>query len=758
MNIIRRFPMVAFAMALLAIAGFCVASESFGLLVVAGALAATSWYCTEGPRGRTLPRWVSNVLLLGAVLWALVEWFRKPDPSELMGLVGRFTLGLTIIKLYEPKGIRDYAQLLALTAVLTTAGALQSVQFGFALLLVAYVVVGLVAVVMFQLHIGYERAQATRRGLSPDDRRLVPPLLPVSGRHPVRGLAGLCTTMLAATFLLSAAIFVVFPRGLLARDGEGGAGQATSGFADEIRLRESVRISESRREVFTVRVLDPAGQAVRLPEPLRLRGAVLDAYNPLRGRWTSSRSSRAERRYRRTAGPDVFVPLTDRTLDDRVQTFTLSVTMRSMATSVVFSAYAPIAVAAAMDREVIFEPGTLLLRAPTEVGGALDRYQVRVQPFASQETMRSLSGDAVPAPRTANFPLVSVRREAVRMLAGRGIDADAPEPADAQERWRRRIAIARAISDELRSGAFAYTTDLSGFVVRDGDDPIVAFLTEYRAGHCELFASAMAALCRSVGVEARLITGFIAIEHDEAAKHYVVRESNAHAWVEVRSGPYTWATFDPTPAEDLIAFNEARRSWVDRWRWIYDRVEFMWNNRFVGFDHAKQATLAEGVASRWTERGREALEWTREAAASLNAAFRLGPAGYIWLGMVGLVGVVALVASVTVVRRRAAIRRVASLDSLPRRAAQRLLRELGFYADTLDVLHRGGIRKPEWETPLRFADRLAAERPELAEPVRTLVGTFYRVRFGGATLDAESGASVRRTLGELAQRLDVRAP
>ena len=59
MKLLRSFPMLAFSLVLVSIVGLCIAQGSVALLLVAGALAALSWYVTEGPRGRVLPRWVS---------------------------------------------------------------------------------------------------------------------------------------------------------------------------------------------------------------------------------------------------------------------------------------------------------------------------------------------------------------------------------------------------------------------------------------------------------------------------------------------------------------------------------------------------------------------------------------------------------------------------------------------------------------------------------------------------------------------------
>lgn len=774
MNLLRRFPVLAFALALVAIAGFCVASERFGLLVVAGALAAMSWYVTEGPRGRTLPRWVSNVLLLAAVLNATVEWAQQQNTGEIMGVVGRFTLWLTIIKLYEPKGIRDYTQLLALTAVLMVAGALQTVQLSFAILLLVYVLLGLYTVLLFQLHIGFERARGARRVQAPAEARLVPSVQPVAGRNLARAFGGLGAAMALGGIAVSMVVFVLFPRGLLIVDAAAsGLSRRAAGFSDEVRLKETGRISDSRREVLTVAMLDPQGSSIRYPEPLRLRGAVLDKYSPRDGRWVTSKEAMSTVRPLETVGLDTFVEIAEPPIDQRIQTYTQVVTMRSMATETIFASYAPVAIAGEPGRSVLFEPATLALRdRRTNQIGSYTRYKVRVQPFATAQAMRALVGEAGAGQTTAGFPNEAVRREALRILGDRGLKplhpvagstplADLPATAGTEvptpaDRWRLGLPLARAFMDELRSTRFRYTTDLSDFTLVVGEDPIALFLARHRFGHCEHFASAMTALCRSVGVEARLVTGFIAMEYDESAQHYVVRESNAHAWVEVRSGEYTWATFDPTPPDTLEAINASRKSWLDRWRWMYDRVEFMWNNRFVGFDGTTQATIAQRFGEGWMGELRGMVQSVRDFTRRVNAAFRLGPSGYIWLGLVGVVIVVAMLAAATVARRMRAIRRAAGLPRLGSRRELRRVRELGFYVDALNVLERAGHPKPPWQSPMVFAESVGAARPSAAAAVRAIVDRFYAVRYGNEDLDAPRMRETRRLVSDLAGTLGVR--
>lgn len=78
-------------------------------------------------------------------------------------------------------------------------------------------------------------------------------------------------------------------------------------------------------------------------------------------------------------------------------------------------------------------------------------------------------------------------------------------------------------------------------------DPVLDFLFMHRVGHCEYFASAMALMARSIGVPARVVAGYRVSEHNPYLGHYVVRDRNAHSWVEAWLPGRGWVTFDPTP-------------------------------------------------------------------------------------------------------------------------------------------------------------------------------------------------------------------
>jgi len=100
------------------------------------------------------------------------------------------------------------------------------------------------------------------------------------------------------------------------------------------------------------------------------------------------------------------------------------------------------------------------------------------------------------------------------------------------------------VEDHLNSSQFVYEEH-----TRTSRLPLVTFLTKDHAGYCQHFSGAMALLLRMGGVPARVSAGFAPGQLDSKAGEYVVRDLDAHSWVEVWFPDLGWVTFDPTPAD-----------------------------------------------------------------------------------------------------------------------------------------------------------------------------------------------------------------
>lgn len=82
-----------------------------------------------------------------------------------------------------------------------------------------------------------------------------------------------------------------------------------------------------------------------------------------------------------------------------------------------------------------------------------------------------------------------------------------------------------------------------------GQDSIEWFLFDIREGYCNYYATAMITMLRSQGIPARMAAGFSQGEWDSTTGTFLVRERDAHTWVEAYFPGYGWVEFEPTAAQ-----------------------------------------------------------------------------------------------------------------------------------------------------------------------------------------------------------------
>ncbi len=648
---------------------------------------------------------------------------------------------LAVVKLYEDRNPKDDRQVAVLSVIAVIVGCLYSFQLLVGIIILVFAGQAVLFLMLHRLHTGLTRVQSARK--KTESSGFVPALEASVGRSPLVQFRVLAIGSAAVAMFVATGVFMIFPRDAI---GTGNVRGMQTGFSPEVDLNENDRIVESTREVFTVTWIDPAGAIQEWPQPLRLRGAVLANYDPILRKWFSAKSR--NRRTITTRSNDQYVPLGSKAAEFERGTWTQVVTMRSLASDTVFAAWAPVAILCDQPRSFTLDPSTLVMQDTSP--DRLSRYwtyRLLVQPFPSKVTLESITWDASPVPVAVGFPVPGVRKETIRILEE--LAPELLEPivdSDEEVRWRRNREIAEVLSAYLQGEDFRYTLDLRDFVQSSSVDPLVQFLTKYRFGHCEYFASALAGMCKSIGVEARVVTGFVAVEYDPSLQHYVVRESNAHAWVEVRTGQWQWRTFDPTSSETLMMLQQEKRSWADDWRWMYDRVDFLWNSRFVTFDGSIQATLAERVSAQITLFAKGSLLWAGEKAGRVNRFFKLGPAGYIWLGVVGFILITAIGVAVFRVHRRRRLQKILGMDS---RSSSSQILSVGFYIDVLKAFERMGFPKPVSVPPMNHLARIHKESPDFAKAAKPLVDVFYDVRFGGRVIKADERQDIEHAVKRL---------
>ncbi len=202
------------------------------------------------------------------------------------------------------------------------------------------------------------------------------------------------------------------------------------------------------------------------------------------------------------------------------------------------------------------------MTAVTQVGGRRDTYFVPLGAVDLRLPRGGVEdGSGLVRPRSGDIAdTVSFRQSPDRQMTG--VSEETLGVPESVAQAVRRVAgawtggmvdegmILKTIEQRLQSD-FDYALEVQ---LPPGADPLVAFLTVGRAGHCEYFASAMALIARARGIPTRVVGGYRVHEKNPLGGYYIVRERNAHAWVEAYIKGEGWRTFDPTPPMEVSPF------------------------------------------------------------------------------------------------------------------------------------------------------------------------------------------------------------
>ena len=266
------------------------------------------------------------------------------------------------------------------------------------------------------------------------------------------------------------------------------------------------------------------------------RSRVFDTYD--NGNWTSQRTQSIPG----TEDPfTISQPPDERNARTPVQQ---TYTMALNASRLVYAAPQPSQINLSVDADIRFtnapqEDINLYVARPASVLERGDTYTVTSQMSTATAEQLRAAGDNYPqwvrdtqlyVPGSVTGRTLVLAREIVEQ-------AGAVTPYDK----------ARAIESWLRQNI---TYDESIPQPPRGQDPVDWVLFDYQRGYCNYYASAMVLMLRAQGIPARMGAGFAQGEYDGTS--YVVREREAHTWVEVYFPGYGWIEFEPTAAESPI--------------------------------------------------------------------------------------------------------------------------------------------------------------------------------------------------------------
>lgn len=726
---LRLGPLVV-AIVLLSIAAYAVAAPNPGALLASLPLTLLGWWLTERKGGSPLPRPLIGAVLVGVVAYAVLTTMGRADLADL----GVFIVAVLVVKAFDRKRAADIKQMLILSIFLVVGAVLLSNSLALGAILLILMPLLVLTAIRFQVFAGYERQRDAYKGAGLPEPGLRLPKR--AGRH----LTGISLLALAMVVSAGVLVFVAMPRGLGAeafgRWGGFSVGQ-TIGFTDRVQLGAPGRLAESTVPVLDLRLEDEGGNPVgRAGEVYYLRGAVLNEYNTERGAWEPGRSEQA-----RTDPDDRPGGQPYRFFGYEGSSLRQIITIRNMRSelSYLFSVWQPVS--------ITFEQRANLIHAPRELVLLRSGPSGRVRYTVDSVVNPTIARPRVPRDDVEPWP-GPIQEYTERLLRNREI-----EPDRDKRPYERDLAAIRAIEGYLQS-EFEYTLDLSA--APSDQDATEWFLLDERKGHCEYFASAMVAMCRSVGIESRVVTGFVAVEFNPASGAYTVRRSNAHAWVEARIGAEgVWRRFDPTPPSDLLDIHMPDEGAISRISRVMDAIEHAWLNSIVGFDEGARSRFLGRSDDEQRSHSPGPLEGLLERIGEEGLAGVLRALAGATMALVGLfVGVIGLAAAWRAIRRWLIGRR--RWTGRERSDTARLLQEAGFYRELLRLLRKRGVAKPRSRPPGRHASWLAERQIPFASDVARLSSLFYAVRFGGRPLTTAEREEVELCLSRIRAAEKVR--
>ncbi len=667
---------------------------------------------------------------------------------------------LILVRSFSLCRLKDYSQLMFLSVLCLLAGGSYNPPESFSIIIVFYTVIAGYAIYKFHL-VGEYLAHCRIRENSPT---LVMATSKRAGIWPfLRSTIGTCLAALI--------IFALIPRqpagwNLIA--GLGGKDTLSTGFSQQMRLGELGKTLQDFTPVLRVRYqFDENQKNKSFNNLLYLRGVVYGqyVYQDKSWQWMEDRTNDLET-YKVSSSLASPIPIQTAGLKhDSAVLWRIS--FEHPATTNLFVIDRPLAIAANNSITVMYNPLTNILSgvssfvptgfvyqlltepAPitvlTKPVSSRPAVQVQSQFFFEPISEKRLSHDkpsVTPTPavtsRPADYRVVDIK--SFEPIA-RKILSFLPPTASIEER-------ARTIESWFKSG-FEYSLDN-----RDVDpkaEPIMDFLTRRKRGHCEYFASAMTLLARSVGMKARVVGGYKDGIFNSFGNYYIVRNCDAHSWVEVYVPGYGWKRFDPTPPgrEDFL---REQQSTTFKWFWdIVDLMQYNWTDRLANYErNTDRNDFMKSLQDQILPGSRQQKDTysLRGLFKTLVNIIRGKDYESVWLQLLhcGLVLFILVVVAI-LLRIFYEVGQMMWGDLkkfIFRRWEQRFgamwYCPIDFYRRILLWLATRGISRSSYETADEFADRVSRAHPRIEKSLHIITKVYLAVRFGNKKINSEQKA------------------
>ena len=719
MNFDRFFKFISYAVVLCGFLTLWV-SGSFGVIFTFLFLTVliTAWYFED--LGWQISERLGTGLIFVVVPLFYIGWKYQffgftSNETIIAGVLSKLILGLSAIKLFQKKADRDwlFLYLMAFFEVLLAAALSISPLYLGSLLL--YLFVSVLAIICFDI-----RKSARIINSSGDKKYFLSK--ESFEQNPIRKLPAISIILLLLIVGFATPMFFMLPRVSGAGFGgnQGGVSGLT-GFSNNVKLGEIGRIQQSDEVVMRVRV---EGDEENVRGGIRWRGVTLDTFD--NQSWSKSK----------TLPQNSFIKI-----ENDVFRLEYAVSKRPLRTQTIYLEPLDTNVLFGLSRLLAIQGNFQTLEKDgygsiTATRRTFERISYKVVSERWQPDIESLKADnANYQPEDSNYLQIPAKFD------GRIAQLAAQITKDKKTRYDKTKAV-----EEFLQTQFGYTLELKA----GGEQPLADFLFNIKEGHCEYFASAMVMMLRTQGIAARIVNGFQHGEFNDASGMFVVRQKDAHSWVEVYfPQEKAWITFDPTPSagQNLSANSGGMFNFVGKY---LDALEAFWIQYFVSFDNQEQRSLFRSMKNGFVDYQAKMTEWLNEYQYKIQDWWTevRGDKGFqtsalaIAYGAAYLFGLIAAFLILQWLYRRVKKSEFwLKIYDWWKRKKQKSIVE--FYERMERVLAKNGLRRQSHQTPLEFAFAT-----EMSEAV-SITEKYNLVRFGEKNLSNDEAREIEKWLKDL---------
>lgn len=493
------------------------------------------FYDTRGDKKDIASKFVVTFLSVFFTVYLILQVFLLDQ--DMFNVLVQFLLLINILKFLGRKEARDYGQIILISFFQMLVGASVTISVSYGMILLVFIFFAVATLVLFNFN-NEEKGTGNERktGIS-------------VAYFPFLSSVGVVWMVIV---LLGTAMFLLMPR----LQGNYLSGfflkkqQISTGFSEEIELGKIGEIKKDDSPVMRVKFLNVDKK--ELPKEIYWRGTSLNYFDGSRWFQTSSPDIKTFRKD--TEGKTV--------VDNGVRNNLAKqeIITRPLDTDVIFSA----------DRPVAFQ------NLPYNTITSIHSSYYHGGSFSDSAKYIAYARLFRPGPNQLKEVDYEVPYD-IRMLYSGKFNVSREIRQLAEDIFNPRATVYENVINvrDYLIRNMAYTRVLEG---DESAPPIDHFLFQNKSGHCEYFASSMVVLLREMGIPSRVVTGFLNGEFNEIGDHFLVRESDAHAWVEVYFPKYGWTRFDPTPGDGGLysASSGFSSSFLEflRYRWSRYVVDF----------------------------------------------------------------------------------------------------------------------------------------------------------------------------------------